>query len=209
MSAAHDMDSLRAALQAAMDERGIKSKPLALAAGLGETAIRDILKGRTDTIQVGTLYKVADVLDWPVAALLGDEQIPVAGFIGAGGAILFEEESDKRTVSRPPVAPGPLMALEVRGESMFPVYRDGDIVFVRRDHDGLLPDYLGEECAIHTQEGGTFLKVLMRGEGADRYTLRSFNAPDMENVEVVWAAPVLHVTKRPVKRGKEPNIEKV
>jgi hypothetical protein len=56
-----------------------------------------------------------------------------------------------------------MMALLVVGDSMRPVYRDGDIVYVRRDHDGVLPDYLGEECAVHTPSGGTFLKTLAPG----------------------------------------------
>lgn len=203
MDGRHDMEALRAALQAAMDAKGIKAKPLAQAAGLGETAVRDILKGKTNNIQVGTLYKIAEILDRPVFELMGEDQrIRIAGRIGAGGQILFSEDPDERTVLRPPVAPGPLIALEVKGDSMFPAYRDGDVVFVRRDHEGVLEDYLGEECAIHTEEGGTFLKVLLRSPRPDRFTLRSFNAEDMEDVEVIWAAPVLHVTKRPVRRNK-------
>jgi hypothetical protein len=75
----------------------------------------------------------------------------------------------------------------------------GDIVYVRRDHEGVLPIYLGEECAVHTADGGTFLKVLAPGSQPDRYTLRSFNAADIENVEVVWAAPVLFVKRRPLR----------
>lgn len=186
-------------MQHAMDERGIKAKPLAIAAGLGETAVRDILKGKTNTVQVGTLHKIAEILDWPVSDLIGEEEVPVGGKIGAGGVVLFEEDAEKRTVRRPPGALGPLMALEVQGESMLPVYRDGDIIYIRRDHEGVLPQYIGEECAVHTLEGGTFLKVLASGSEPGLFTLRSFNAADMENVELVWAAPVLFVMRRPLR----------
>lgn len=203
MASGTEMEELRAALQRAMDARGIKAKPLAIAAGLGETAVRDILKGKTNTVQVGTLRKIAEVLNWPVYELLGEEMVPLEGKIGAGGQILFAEDPEKRTVARPPGASGPMIALEVRGESMMPAYRDGDIVYIRRDHNGVLPEYLGEECAVHTIEGGTFLKVLAPGSKPGRYTLRSFNAADMENVEVVWASPVLFVMRRPLKRMPE------
>lgn len=199
MAGRHDMSAVRIALQKAMDDRGIKAKPLSIAAGLGETAVRDILKGKTDTVRLDTLVRVAEILDRPLAEFLGDERVPLGGCIGAGGQILFAEDPDGRTVSRPPVAPGALLALEVKGDSMIPAYRDGDIVYIRRDHDGLLPEYLGEECAVHTVEGGTFLKVLVKGAEPDRYTLRSFNAADMENVEVLWAAPVLYVQRRPLR----------
>jgi phage repressor protein C with HTH and peptisase S24 domain len=87
------------------------------------------------------------------------------------------------------------MALRVAGDSMMPVYRDGDIIYVSRDHEGVLPEYIGEECAVHTAEGGTFLKVLSLGSEPNRFTLRSFNAGDMADVEVIWATPVLFVMR--------------
>lgn len=189
-----DITAIRAALQREMQKKGIKAKRLSKVAGLGETAVRDIME-TVDDPRVGTLIKLAEALETPVSSLFGG-QVPVLGKIGAGGAILFEESDDPVMVERPPLATGPMMALEVTGDSMMPVYRDGDIVYVRRDHDGVLPEYLGEECAVHTREGGTFLKLLALGTEPGRYTLRSFNAADMENVEVVWASPVLFVMRR-------------
>jgi repressor LexA len=88
------------------------------------------------------------------------------------------------------------MALRVTGDSMLPVYKDGDIVYVSRNHEGVLPEYIGEECVCHTVEGGTFLKTLSLGSQINRFTLRSFNAADMENVELVWASRVEFVMKR-------------
>jgi phage repressor protein C with HTH and peptisase S24 domain len=197
MAETFDIMAFRARLQAAMQKKGISRKRLSKLAGLGETLMRDLME-KTDNPRVGTLVKVADVLDVSVSSLLGGA-VPVLGKIGAGGAILYEEYDEPRYVERPPLASGPMMALEVSGDSMMPAYRDGDIVYVRRDHEGVLPIYLGEECAVHTADGGTFLKVLAPGSQPDRYTLRSFNAADIENVEVVWAAPVLFVKRRPLR----------
>jgi phage repressor protein C with HTH and peptisase S24 domain len=192
-----NITEIRARLRAAMQNKKIAAKRLSKLAGLGETAVRDIME-TVDDPRVGTLIKLADALEMPVSSLFGG-QVPVLGKIGAGGAILFEEYDEPRFVERPPLASGPMMALEVSGDSMMPAYRDGDIVYVRRDHEGVLPIYLGEECAVHTADGGTFLKVLAPGSQPDRYTLRSFNAADIENVEVVWAAPVLFVKRRPLR----------
>jgi|CXWL01.1.fsa_nt_gi repressor LexA len=123
--------------------------------------------------------------------------------IGAGGAILFSVDPDEElnntdipTVPRPPLVAGRVMALEVIGESMLPKYEAGDVIYIRRDHEGVLPQYLGQYCAVRTGDGGTFLKILAQGTELGRYTLRSLNASDMENLEVLWASPVLFIMPR-------------
>lgn len=190
-----DLEAVREALRRQMLKKGIKAKKLARAAGLGETAVRDILDHGIEP-KVGTLIKIADALEVPASSLFG-AHVPVLGRVGAGGSVLFEEETDEpELVDRPPGAVGRLMALRVTGDSMMPVYRDGDIVYVARDHEGVLPEYIGEECVVHTVEGGTFLKTLAIGSQFNRYTLRSFNAADMENVELIWASRVEFVMKR-------------
>lgn len=186
---------IRATLKRVMESKGFKAKRLSKAAGLNDTAVRDIME-KVDDPRVGTLIKLADALEIPAASLFGN-QVPVLGNVGAGGSVLFNEEADEpELVDRPPGAVGRLMALKVTGDSMLPVYRDGDIVYVARDHEGVLPEYLGEECVVHTVEGGTFLKTLADGSQFNRFTLRSFNAGDMENVELIWATPVLFVMRR-------------
>jgi transcriptional regulator with XRE-family HTH domain len=104
-----DINAIRAALRREMERRGIKAKRLAKAAGLGETAVRDILE-KVDDPRIGTLIKIADALDIPASSLFGS-QVPVLGKIGAGGSILFEEADEPELVDRPPGAAGKLMAL--------------------------------------------------------------------------------------------------
>lgn len=189
-----NINEIRAALRRAMDAKKMKAKTLSKAAGLNDTAVRDLME-KVDDPRVGTLIKLADALEIPASSLFGN-QVPVLGRVGAGGSVLFEETDDPQMVDRPPGAVGRLMALKVTGDSMFPVYRDGDIVYVARDHEGVLPDYIGEECVVHTYEGGTFLKTLEMGSKPNRFHLHSFNAPAMENVELVWASKVEFVMKR-------------
>jgi len=196
-----DLSAFREALQRVMLAKGIKAKRLSKVAGLGETAVRDILDKGVEP-RVGTLIKIADALEIPASSLFGS-QVPVLGKVGAGGCVLFEEADEPELVDRPPGATGRLMALRVAGDSMLPVYRDGDIIYVNRDHDGVLPGYIGEECAVHTVDGGTFLKVLALGSQPNRFTLRSFNAADMENVELLWATPVLFVMRNRKRAAEE------
>lgn len=186
-----DMQAFRARLDALMKRQNIGRKPLAKAAGLGETAVRDIFT-KGDDVRVGTLIKLADYFAISVEELIDDPDVPLLGRIGAGGTILFEpeEDADGVMVPRPPGAGGNVMALEVIGNSMYPKYEDGDVVYVRKDIDGIPHNALNEHCAVRTADGGTFLKILAKGSVPGRYTLRSLNAPDMEDEEVVWATPV-------------------
>lgn len=192
-----DIRGIRAAIEREMQLKGFSRRSLSSAAGLSESAVRDLLT-RTDNPGIDTLRKVAEALEMPVDALTGEGlRVPVLGKIGAGGQVLFatdfEEEGELPTAPRPPLVSGRLMALEVVGSSMLPKYEAGDIVYVRRDHEGVMPGYIGKYCAVRTVEGGTFLKILAAGSKPDRYTLRSLNAEDMTNVELEWAAPVLFV----------------
>lgn len=200
------IDRIRRLIEEQMTAKGFSRRSLSKAAELSESAVRDLLT-RTDNPGIDTLRRIAEALEMPVDQLTGQAaMVPVLGNIGAGGEILFTIDIDLETngihqfpmVPRPPLTTGRLMALSVVGSSMLPKYEDGEIIYVRRDHDGILPEYIGRYCAVRTAEGGTFLKILTRGSKPNLYTLRSLNAPDMEDVAVEWASPVLFVMPKQV-----------
>ena len=198
-----NVQRIRAAIEAEMKAKGFSRRSLSAAAGLSESAVRDLLT-RTENPGVDTLRKVAEALEMPTDALTGAAlMVPVVGKVGAGGEVLFSLDPDvelnddaAQMVPRPPLVAGRLMALEVVGSSMLPKYEDGEIVYVRAPNGGtsIPEDAIGRYCAVRTSDGGTFLKVLTRGSQDERFTLRSLNAPDMENVEIVWASRVLFAT---------------
>lgn len=190
--------ALRERIEQAMEAKGYSRRSLSLKAGLSPTGVRDVLD-RVDNPGIDTLERIAEALEIPMDALTGaPATVPILGSIGAGGAVLFsidpDEElslgNDVEMAPRPVGAIGRMMALRVKGDSMLPRYDPGDVVYVARDHEGVLPEYLGRYCAVRTADGGTFLKILSPGTEPGRYTLRSLNAADMENIEVVWASPV-------------------
>jgi transcriptional regulator with XRE-family HTH domain len=57
------------------DKHGFNNKTLAIAAGLGETAIRDILQKTKNDPRVGTIYKIANALGVSVFDILEDTHI--------------------------------------------------------------------------------------------------------------------------------------
>ncbi|WP_072379979.1 LexA family transcriptional regulator [Novosphingobium sp. NDB2Meth1] len=196
MSKGVNIQAIRQHIEAEMERKGFSRRSLSSAAGLSQTAVRDVLD-RTENPGIGTLHRIAEALQVPFEQISGTDGVPLVGHIGAGGSVAyFRDDEEFEMVPRPPLAPGPLVALVVRGESMLPKYEAGDIVFIRRDHDGVLPQYIGRYCAVHLADNGTYLKQLAPGSEPGKYTLRSLNAADMENVEVVWASPVLYVKPR-------------
>jgi phage repressor protein C with HTH and peptisase S24 domain len=70
-------------LKRRMAVHGLSQKGLAQRAGLNDTAVRDILSGRSRHPRHDTIQKLADALDCSVAELLDDRMGPV---VRAGGA---------------------------------------------------------------------------------------------------------------------------
>lgn len=191
------MESVRVSLERIMAEKGIKPTTLSQKVSGSKSLVKDILE-RGGDIRLGTLIKLALALDVDVSDLLSGPQVPILGNIGAGGSVAFFGDEDdvenREFVMRPPIGgTDKLMALRVVGDSMLPRFDAGDIVYVRRDHNGILPPYLGRHCAVALTDGGVYLKLLTAGTREGLFTLRSLNAADMVDQSVLWASPVIFV----------------
>lgn len=186
------IESIRTALRKAMTRKGEKATTLSLRIGSNRTLVKDLLE-KTDDVRLSTLTKLANALDIDLQELVSTPPVQVVGYIGAGGTVIFEDLGYGETVLRPPGISGTLVALMVKGSSMLPKYKDGDIIYIQRDHDGILPDYVGEDCAVRLHGGETYIKQLIHGNQPGRFTLLSLNADPIENVEIEWATPVLFI----------------
>jgi repressor LexA len=201
MPDAPDIETIRANLQRIMERKKVKPTTLSQRVGTSKTLVKDLLT-KTGDVQFSTLRKLAGALDVDLGDLLALPRVPIVGKIGAGGSVIFlavrEEDhiEEAETVARPPGVSGKLVALVVEGSSMLPKYRDGDILYIQRTHEGVIEDDIGDDCAVRLTTGETYVKQLVRGSEPGRWTLRSLNAPDMENVEVEWATRVLFIMPR-------------
>lgn len=199
MAGQDEIARVKEAIRRLMEQRGIKAKPLAKKAGLGETMVRDMFERPHSDLKVGTLHKLADALEVDVEELLGSEAVQVVGRVGAGGTIIYEENLDG-FVPRLPGLGGKLEALEVDGTSMLPRYSPGDVVYISRTRDGVDEADIGEYCAVRLKSGETYVKLLARGSRPGYFTLRSLNAEDIEDVEVEWATPIIAALSRAARR---------
>jgi repressor LexA len=201
MPDAADIETIRANLQRIMDRKNVKPTTLSQRVGSSKTLVKDLLT-KTADVQFSTLRKLASALEVDLSELISLPRVPIVGKIGAGGSVVFvalhdDEQPDiEDTVLRPPGVSGKLVALVVEGSSMLPKYQDGDIIYIQRTHEGILEGDIGDDCAVRLKSGETYVKQLVRGSEPNRWTLRSLNAPDMENVEVEWATRVLFIMPR-------------
>lgn len=117
----------------------------------------------------------------------------VIGYIGAGAEVYpFGDSNDTfDEVPTPPWLAGAI-GLIVRGESMWPRFEDGMVVLVE-DRDFSPESLYGETCYVRLTDGRAFLKVLAKGTRRGLYTLRSHNAPDIEDVVIDRVYPIAFI----------------
>ena len=121
-------------------------------------------------------------------------EIPVLGLAQAGAGGFFDDGGFPVGHGWEKIAfPGNdtnVFALEVNGDSMLPLYRDGDTIIVVRD----VPCRHGDRVVIKTRDGEIMAKVLMR-RGEQSIDLVSLN-PDhpprtLMSRDVEWMARIV------------------
>jgi phage repressor protein C with HTH and peptisase S24 domain len=124
--------------------------------------------------------------------------VPVMGFIGAGGEIAPEYEQAPpeglEQIWIPFELDDDLVAFEVRGISMMPVYREGHVIVCYKEQKRPLEFFYGIEAAVRTEDGRRFLKTIMKaGPNID---LHSFNADPIQNVRLEWIGEIFAALPR-------------
>lgn len=184
---------------------GLKPVDLINRSGLSKDNVHKYLDGKVKQPRGQTLEVLAEALGMEPLWLkegVGPELAgyPVVGYVGAGESFHPVDDSEKGAgidfVELDLDAADPV-AIQVRGTSMIPVYRDRDVLFCSRQQGLDIPNCIGLDCVVMTDEGAGYLKVLKRGSREGHYTLESYNRayPDIEDVRLQWAAPV-RVVKR-------------
>lgn len=202
------MSSISEKLKELTKKHGYNFKSLSLAAGLGETAVRDIVVGRVRSPQTETLEKIANHLKIPLAEITGNgsNRIPVIGIVGAGGVVmpvddlplinpfhLSEKEAEElncELVDSPPgVYPINIACVKVTGTSMYPRYMEGEYLFYKRTPRPA-GDCLNLDCVVALADGRVMVKTLRKGSLYGTFTLDSYNQPPLFDQTIEWCAPV-------------------
>jgi DNA-binding XRE family transcriptional regulator len=137
-----------------------------------------------------TVDRLLDLDDPAIQA----DQIPVVGYVGGGAEVFpFDDYSHgdgMDVVDRPPFIEGKAVAVQVRGDSLFPVAENGWRLVYAGEQGLIEEDVLGKLCVVKIVDGPTLVKRLMRGSIPGHYHLMSTNAPAIEDAQVEWAARV-------------------
>ncbi|WP_421907096.1 helix-turn-helix domain-containing protein [Mameliella sp.] len=191
-------------LKAVMSSRGLKDAPLAERAGLGTSFIRDLYRKKAASPKLENALRIADALDLTVEEIIAAadglpaaNSITIAGKVGAGARVpVFDayEKGDGPQVEAPPGLPTTgIVAVEIQGDSMEPVFSAGDLLFYSRNsHDGVPVEVIGKRCVCEDENGMGWVKLVRLGRDEGSFDLHSFNdaSPTMYGVRLKWAAPV-------------------
>lgn len=123
--------------------------------------------------------------------------IAIAGKVGAGARVplvdVYEKGGGPQVECPPGLSPHGVVAVEVEGDSMEPVYSAGDILFYSRAaHDGVPEDVIGHKAVCEDEDGMVWVKRVKRGEEPGLFHLISLNpgSETMWNKRLKWAARV-------------------
>ncbi|WCK26609.1 S24 family peptidase [Agrobacterium pusense] len=159
--------------------------------------LNKIVTGERD-LKADEMFDISRATGYPVpTGMVTDGYVPLMGYIGAGAEILPDMEQvptegfDQIHVPFP--LPDEMIALEVRGDSMLPVYKDGHVIIVYAEQKKPLSSFYGEDAAVRTTDGRRFLKTIVKGSPI---TLMSFNAAPIENVGLEWVGEIFAVLPR-------------
>lgn len=198
------------ALDTIAKRNGMSISALARKAGLDATSFNQSKRvgptGRPRWPSTESISKVLEITGTSLhefsALVLGssagakpDATIPLIGLVQAGKGGYFDDAgfpvgSGWDEVAFPRVKDENAYALEISGDSMEPVYRDGDVIIVSPNS----PARRGDRVVVRTKSGEVLAKILKR-QTVHNVELASFNAAHEPIVlaaeEVDWIARVV------------------
>ncbi len=183
------------ALDALAAENGLSASGLARRAGLDPTAFNPSKRtgpdGRARWPSTESVAKVLNAIGAPLESfaslvsgtssggggrrVIPGRRIPLIGMAQAGGEGFFDDGGypvggSWDEISVPEVPDPHAYALEIHGDSMEPVFRDGDLVIVSPG----APVRRGDRVVVRTRNGEVMAKELVR-QSAKRIELASLN----------------------------------
>lgn len=193
-------------LRSQMDQRKLTQRDLAAVVGMTEQMFTNVMAGRrrfksseVDAIRRSFGYRLPED---------PSPSIAVAGCVGAGAMVDLVDAYEKgdglyHVVCPPQLSPRGIVAVEVEGASMLPLYAPGTVLFYSRDAVGVPTEAIGRVCVCEDESGKAWVKVIKTGSVEGTFSLISVGpeAENMHGIRLKWAASVrFHLAPEMVER---------
>lgn len=204
--------SFKDALQHALRETGRSLRGIAIEADVSYEQLKSLNQGKSTSTNVDDAVRVARAFGVTLeafysGALSRENGLPVTGRVGAGAEVLLNDghaqgEELYRIAAPPQIGARPVAAVEVVGDSMEPVFFEGDVLLFDRQTIGVPIEAIGRPCICEDADGMVWVKQVKIGTSAGLFNLLSINPTgnNRHDVALKWAAPVIfHLPKAFVK----------
>lgn len=196
--------SFRDAFLAAIKSSGKSMRQVAQDAGVSYEQLKNLAQGKSKSTNVDDAVRIAASFGTNLESFLEGQMIStehptiaIAGKVGAGAQVpvfdAYPKGAGPQVECPPGLAPHNIVAVEVEGDSMEPVYSAGDLLFYSRNgHDSVPTDIIGHRCVCEDLNGMGWVKQVKAGDEPGLFHLISLNpgANNMWNVQLRWAARV-------------------
>ena len=207
------MNDMYKIIESLCKDKGITIAALSRETGISKSTMSELKMGRSQSLSAKNMDKVAKYFDIPAGYLLGDTKqksllfpepeitedyvtFPVIGEVAAGYEHIIQEDWSGDTIDIPVKylrgrPKSDYMVLTVTGNSMYPMYLDGDKVLILkqptldRSGDIGLIRYDGECATLKKVEfvpGENWMKLIPLNP---EYPPRTINGVDLEECEVI------------------------
>lgn len=191
------------ALDQALAVTGRSLRSVAIASGVSYEQLKNLKQGKSLRTNVDDAMKVAAAFGVSLEQFYRGQYSPdaptvaAAGKVGAGAKVDLVDAYEKgdglyRVAVPEGMSPSGVVAVEVEGDSMSPVYAPGTVLFYSREVVGVPSEAIGRICICEDESGNAWVKVVRVGREEGTFSLISLNpeAENMHGVRLKWAAPV-------------------
>ena len=184
------MGTLDHKLRAIMKQRSLNQTQLGDMLGVTQATVSRWFKGSEP--EGPTREAINNLFDelQKEAGVGGGDTVKLKGRVGAGAEIYAIDSGEWEDVEAPSDYTDSTVAVEVSGDSMYPAYEDGTLLYYSK----LLPpeDMINKRCVVQLASEKIFVKILRKGSADGLWTLQSLNPlyPDMVDEVVEWAAHI-------------------
>ena len=177
--------------------KGWTQADLAEATGLSQSYIGAIESRNIEkSPSTDTLISIANVLGVRVGDLFDDAKpIPIVGRASPGAKIsFFGDDAEVPRIACPSELSNNdnIAGIEVLGDAMLPIYRDGDVLFYIQNYAGISEKAVGSICICEDACGGVWVRYVKSGSEPGKFHLITINplGENVFDVQLKWASPV-------------------